>query len=315
MTVLASLGEWVRSTGCAPDLVPGGSPEADDPPRPALVVLVGDHGVANGHEISSLATGAGRQVAEEITSGGSVLNDLAAVSGADVSAIDTNGAIGTDGTAGTAPQSPLPSTDRQDGLSEQDVLTFLDQGRALADGHADSATPLLLVGTMGAGATTTAAAVIGTVCNIEPVKLLHPDDPHWPTKTTVIRDAMFRARRYRRGPATASTTREILRILGTPDLAVAAGLLSQAAERRTPVILDGVSTLAAALLAESLHPGSTSWWLAPHTPDEPSAAPALRRLSLTPVHEDDLGLPDGGAGGAGLAVLPMIRTAAVVSSH
>ena len=80
------------------------------------------------------------------------------------------------------------------------------------------------------------------------------------------------------------------------------------------MILDGPATLAAALLAESLRPGSTSWWLAPHTPDEPSAPPALRRLSLSPVHDDDLGLPDSGSG-AVLAVLPMVRTAAVVADR
>lgn len=275
MTVLARLRDWVTTTGCVTALVPD---ETGSGARPALVAVTQD----------------GSPAAESLAAGGSVLNDLATISGADLEVV----------TAATA------------GLTAEDVLALIAQGQAQADAHADAATPLLLVGMPGADAdaAAAAAAVIGTRCNVEPVNLLRAHDPDWQRRVILVRDLMFTTRRLRRGPATASSSREILRMIGTAELAVVVGLLSQAAERRTPVILDGPATLAAALLAEALRPGSADWWLAPHTPDEPSAPAALRRLSLSPIHDADLGLPGTGCG-AGLAVLPMVRTAAVVADR
>ena len=39
------------------------------------------------------------------------------------------------------------------------------------------------------------------------------------------------------------------------------GFLPQAAVRRTPVLLDGLVAVAAALVADELAPGARDWWL------------------------------------------------------
>ncbi|MDN6386449.1 MAG: nicotinate-nucleotide--dimethylbenzimidazole phosphoribosyltransferase [Corynebacterium sp.] len=80
--------------------------------------------------------------------------------------------------------------------------------------------------------------------------------------------------------------------------------------RRTPVVLDGVTGLAAALLADAVSPGTARWWLVPDASTEPASAPALRRLDLTPVIDRALGAP---AAASGLLVLPLLSAACAVN--
>ncbi|MGF1662506.1 MAG: nicotinate-nucleotide--dimethylbenzimidazole phosphoribosyltransferase, partial [Kineosporiaceae bacterium] len=94
------------------------------------------------------------------------------------------------------------------------------------------------------------------------------------------------------------------------DLAAMAALCVQAARRRTPVLLDGVVSGAAALVAESAAPGCTAWFAAGHRSPEPAHRAALAALGLRPVL--DLGLRLGEGTGALLA-LPVLRSAVTVT--
>ena len=100
---------------------------------------------------------------------------------------------------------------------------------------------------------------------------------------------------------------ELLRTAGGADLAAMAGFLAQAAVRRTPVLLDGLASAAAAMVAEELAPGSRSWWLATHRSTEPAQGLALDHLDLEPVV--DLGIRLGNGAGA-TAVLPLLTASA-----
>ena len=84
------------------------------------------------------------------------------------------------------------------------------------------------------------------------------------------------------------------------------GFLLQAAVRRTPVLLDGVVSGAAALVAHRIAFLARGWWLAGHCSTEPAHRRALDRLQLVPIL--DLGLRLGEGTGALLA-LPLLRAA------
>nr|MDT0667541.1 nicotinate-nucleotide--dimethylbenzimidazole phosphoribosyltransferase [Micromonospora sp. DSM 115978] len=88
--------------------------------------------------------------------------------------------------------------------------------------------------------------------------------------------------------------------VGGADLAVLAGLLVQAAVRRTPVVLDGVVICAAALVAERIAPGAKAWWIAGTRSTEPAQHLVLDALGLRPLL--DLGMRLGEGTGALLAV-------------
>ena len=127
----------------------------------------------------------------------------------------------------------------------------------------------------------------------------------WRTKTAIIRDAMYRVRDDR------ADALQVLRRVGGADLAVLTGLLAQAAVRRTPVLIDGVGVLAAALCAQMIAPGSSDWWVVASKGNEPAITPALRALRLSPVL--DAGISAGQGTGALLAV-SLVRYAAEVFS-
>jgi nicotinate-nucleotide--dimethylbenzimidazole phosphoribosyltransferase len=194
---------------------------------------------------------------------------------------------------------------REDALTAAEVDAALRAGRAVADEEIDAGADLLVPGDMGIGNTTVAAAVVGTVLGREADDVVGRgtgvDDATWRGKRDAVAAALERARPQRDDPVA------VLRTVGSADLAAATAFLARAAERGTPVLLDGVVSGACALLAERLAPGARAWWCAGHRSTEPAHRLALESLGLAPLLDLELRL--GEASGA-LAALPLLRTAA-----
>ena len=127
------------------------------------------------------------------------------------------------------------------------------------------------------------------------------DDALWMRRCAAVRDTM------RRGRPILADHVGLLAAVGGADLAAMTGLLLQAAARRTPVLLDGVATAAAALVAQRMAFRSSDWWAAAHRSPEPAHDLALDRLGLEPLL--DLGIRAEDGTGALLAV-PLLRAAA-----
>ncbi|MGH3738052.1 MAG: nicotinate-nucleotide--dimethylbenzimidazole phosphoribosyltransferase, partial [Micromonosporaceae bacterium] len=123
------------------------------------------------------------------------------------------------------------------------------------------------------------------------------DDAAWMRRCAAVRDALARARTRPTDPHTALTA------LGGPTLAAATGLVLGAAERRTPVVLDGPVGLTAALLARDLAGQVTHWCLAPDTSRHPTASMVARRIGLESYLDLRLDLGEGTAALTGLGVL------------
>jgi nicotinate-nucleotide--dimethylbenzimidazole phosphoribosyltransferase len=93
---------------------------------------------------------------------------------------------------------------------------------------------------------------------------------------------------HRTDPAT------LVRVVQAGAVAELAGLLARAAQRRTPVLLDGSATTAAgAIVANRLHPGAAAWWLAGQAPPNPAARAAHADAGLVPLLDLRLGGPQG----------------------
>lgn len=98
----------------------------------------------------------------------------------------------------------------------------------------------------------------------------------------------------------------MLAAVGGLEHAALAGLILGAAARRTPVLLDGVIAVSAALAAAAFAPTAVCAMVAGHRSAEPGATVALRHLGLDPLI--DLGLRLGEGTGALLA-LPVVTGA------
>lgn len=271
------------------------------PARPRVVVFAGDHGVA-GRGVSAFPSEVTGQMVANFQAGGAAINVLASVAGAGVRVVDLAVAVDTGADRHKVRRSS-GSIDVEDALSEEEVRAALAAGRAIADEEVDAGADLLVAGDMGIGNTTPAATLVAALTGTEPVAVVGRgtgiDDATWMRKTAAIRDAMRRAK-----PVTADPV-ALLRTVAGADIAAMAAFLAQAAVRRTPVVLDGLVSGAAALVAEELAPGARAWWVAGHRSTEPAHTLVLEQLDLRPLLELGMRLGEGSGAVAAIPLLTM----------
>ncbi|MFL6128054.1 MAG: nicotinate-nucleotide--dimethylbenzimidazole phosphoribosyltransferase [Mycobacteriales bacterium] len=306
---LATLAKPPGSLGRLEDLAAwlagaqGGCPPRD-PQRARVVVFAADHGVAAAG-VSAYPVPATARMVEVFLRGGAAVTVLADAAGATVRVAD----LGVDAdtpaeVSGHKVRRGSGRVDREDALTVAEAEQAFAAGAAIADEEVDGGADLLVPGDMGIGNTTVAAVLVAALTGTEPVKVTGRgsgiDDVTWMRKIVAVRDALRRARPFAGDPIA------LLAVAGGADVAATAGFLVQAAVRRTPVLLDGVLSAAAALLARSVAPVAPGWWLAGHRSPEPAHRIALAELGLEPVLE--LGLRLGEGTGA-LVALPLLRAA------
>lgn len=276
--------------------------------RPRVVVFAGDHGIA-GAGVSAYPPAVTAQMVGNFLAGGAGVNVLARQVGATVRVVDIAVAADVPGAPEAATRHKVRHgsgrIDVEDALSADDARRALDAGRTIADEEIDAGADLLVPGDMGIGNTTPAAALVALLTGVEAHTLVGRgtgiDDATWVVKAAAVRDAVHRGRERARDPL------DVLAAVTGADFVAMAGFLARAAERRTPVVLDGVVSSAAALAAERLAPGARAWWVAGHRSTEPAQRAALTALDLEPLV--DLGLRLGEGTGALLAV-PLLNAAA-----
>ena len=278
---LEELGAWLAACqGRCP-------PHA--PTQTCAVVFPAAHGIA-ARGVSRHPATATTELTGRFNSGGTALHALTGVTGANITTAELDnydsGAI-----------------DVEDALTTAQTDNTVRAGAALADAEVDSGADLLLPATVGVGSSTPASVIVAAMIDTEPVAVVGRgsgiDDRTWMRKAAVVRDALRRSRTAQQHPLA------LLRIVGGADLAAATGFLAQAAVRRTPVLLDGLTSVAAALLAERLATGARAWWLAPHSSPEPAHSLALRELELTPLLDLGITLQQGAAASTALPLLHM----------
>jgi nicotinate-nucleotide--dimethylbenzimidazole phosphoribosyltransferase len=277
---LAELGAWLAAV------------QDHQPPVPfrrvRVVIFAADHAAAAGTESSYSADQTAR-LAAEIRAGGTAVNVAARAAGATVRVVDV--ARGSD-----PPDSDPPDSERA-----------VAGGRAVADAEVDAGADLLVPGVIGIGNGMGAAALVAGLTDSEPVAVVDRgpgDDAGWARQVGFVRAALLRARGCRHDPVA------LLDCCGGPAIAALTGLLAQAAQRRTPVVLDGAVAAVAGLLAERLMPGARAWWVAGTRSPEPAQKLALAQLGLIPLLDLSLRAEDGT--GALLAV-PLLAAAGSVA--
>ena len=272
--------------------------------RVRIVVFAGDHGVTRAR-VSAYPPEVTAQMVANIESGGAAINALAAVGDAGVRVVDM--AVNNETNAASAVYKVRRGSGdiaREDALSTEQTLAAVEAGRRIADEEVDGGADLLIPGDMGIGNTTVATTLVASLTGAEPVAAVGHgtgiDDAGWARKTAAVRDALFRSRSQRSDPL------GLLRCCGGADFAALAGFCAQAAVRRTPVLLDGLASTAAALVADRLAPGARAWWQAGHRSPEPAHALACTALGLEPILDLQMRLGEGS--GASVA-LPVLRAA------
>ena len=290
--------------------------QGECPPRPLdrvrVVVFAGDHGVARTAGTSAYPPEVTAQMVLNFLAGGAAVNVLARQTGATVRVVDMAVDVDYAELGATVPDEVTRfrvrrssgSIDREDALTREECEQAILAGIRIADDEVDAGADLLIPGDMGIGNTTPAAVIVGLLCSVDPASVVGRgtgiDDNTWMRKTAAIRDAM------RRGRPLKGDMVGLLAAVGGADIAAMTGFLLAASARRTPVLLDGVVSASAAVVAHRLAFRAREWWLAGSRSTEPAQHEALDRLDLTPLVDYRLRL---GEGTGALAALPLLHAA------
>lgn len=271
----------------------------------AIAIFVADHGVAEDESVTPWPQAITGKMAEQVVLGKAAISILAKNADAYVQVID----VGT-----IAP--PL-STDVLDVRIASGTKDFrfaqamsLDEVRAAVEIGAETAERLiaggskfLAVGEIGIGNTTSSAALISFLTGIDAQDVTGfgsgIDPETHKRKVKIVREAVKKI-------PNGSDAYEILSHIGGFETAAMVGLILRSASLHVPVLLDGVTTVAAAVVAQKISPFIGDFLIASHNSAEPAATIGLRELNIDPLLDLELRLGEGT--GAALAI-PLLRGA------
>jgi nicotinate-nucleotide--dimethylbenzimidazole phosphoribosyltransferase len=279
--------------------------------RATLALFVADHGVV-AEGVSAYGSQVTAAMVANVMSGGAAINALARQAGADIALID----VGVAGDLSGVPTRPLVSLlrrairsgtgnmRRERSMLPSEASAAISAGATLAAHAVAEGADALLLGEIGIGNTTAAAALTSALLGVPARDVVGAGtgigEGVMARKIAVVEDALTLHHPDRSDPL------DVLSAVGGLEIAALVGCALEAARLRVPVILDGYVTNAAALVAAAIDPGVIPYLLASHASPEPGAKVALEHLGLVPLFE--LGLRLGEGTGAALA-LPILRSA------
>ncbi|MEY4444221.1 MAG: hypothetical protein RL301_300 [Actinomycetota bacterium] len=270
----------------------------------AIAVFIADHGIAKDDSVTPWPQIITKQMGDLAASGKAAISAFAAANDlyleiVNVGTVDStshpdiyNHRIG----AGTNDVRFGPA------MTHVDAIHALEIGARTAERLIAGGSRFLGVGEIGIGNTTIAAAIISYITNTPASKVTG--------RGSGISDETFLRKqeiveKLAQLPDQLSGV-EILERIGGYEIAAIAGFILRASSQGVPVLLDGVNTNAAALIASQIKESCRLSLLAAHNSAEPGATVALKYLELEPIL--DLGLRLGEGTGAALAI-PILRAA------
>jgi len=271
--------------------------------QPAIIVFAADHGVV-AEGISAYPQSVTWQMVENFLAGGAAINVFARQSGCVLQIVDAgvnhdfgvrSGLLDRKVGRGTA------NFAQQAAMSAEDCAAALEHGRAIALGLAGN---VVGFGEMGIGNTTAAAALMHKLTGVPVADCvgagtgLSADGVRH--KQQVIEAAVAKH-------AGVTEPLDILATFGGYEIAMIAGAMLGAAERRMTLLIDGFIVTSALLVAARLQPAILDYCVFSHCSDEHGHRRMLAHLDARPLLNLSLRLGEGT--GCALA-LPLLACAA-----
>jgi nicotinate-nucleotide--dimethylbenzimidazole phosphoribosyltransferase len=257
---------------------------------PQVIIFAGNHGVT-AQGVSAFPAEVTVQMVANFEQGGAAINQLSKNAGASMSVH----ALELD--------RPTHDFTKAPAMSETDCVAALKAGWDAVDPQAD----VLVVGEMGIGNTTSAAAISNA--------LFGGVAADWTGRGTGVDDASLKIKQdvVTQGVALFGDRDPlgVLAALGGREVAAMSGAIARARILRIPVILDGFICCAAAACLDRAQSGALDHCVAGHVSAEIAHPRLLAALDKKPLL--DLGLRLGEGSGAALAI-PLLRAAVACHS-
>lgn len=183
-------------------------------------------------------------------------------------------------------------------MSVDEAVKAIEIGILVAEKCIVDGYRLIGIGEMGISNTTTSTAIISVLSGKDPIEItgrrVGLDDEFLRHKAEVIR------RSIEVNNPNPTDGIEVLSKVGGFDIGGMTGVILGCAANRTPVVLDGYISYAAALIAYKINPKSREYLIASHRSKETGSDIALDILKLKPML--DMGMCLGEGSGAALAM-------------
>lgn len=272
--------------------------------RKAVIIMCADNGiVAEG--ISQSGQEVTTAVVRQMAKGASSVGKMAALLGADTMLVDI-GMSEKERIPGVLDRKIRCGTNNfriEPAMTEGEAVQAIRTGIEMVSDCRQKGYQIIATGEMGIGNTTTSSAVAaallscdagdvtGRGAGLSDEKLLH--------KKHVIAEAIEKYGLYGADPL------RILHTVGGLDIAGLAGVCMGGGLFHIPVVLDGVISMTAALLAERILPGTAAYLIASHRGKEPAVEKLTKALQLQPVIDAGMALGEGTGAVMMLSLLDM----------
>lgn len=255
--------------------------------RPLVAIFAGNHGIT-AQGVSAYPSEVTQQMVANFSAGGAAINQICIAYDLGLKVFDL------------ALEMPTPDITEEDAMDEAHCAATMAFGmEAIAGG-----TDLLMIGEMGIGNTTVAAAILNALFGGDAVDWVGAgtgvDSAGLKRKTDAVDRAVKRLGSARKDPL------EVLRRIGGREIAAMAGALLAARMQRIPAVVDGYVATAAAAILYAMDEKALDHCQFGHLSAENAHRKALGKMAKTPIL--DLGMRLGEGSGAAMAA-GVIKTA------
>ena len=193
-------------------------------------------------------------------------------------------------------------------MSREEAIKAMEAGIEVLDDLVLSGYNLLALGEMGIGNTTTSSAILSVLTGLPLNKIVGRGSgicsDQLELKKQVIADAI------KVNSPDEKDALEVLHKLGGLDIAAMTGAYLSAAKNRVPIVIDGLISGIAALLASLISPECRDYMVPSHLSDEPGARWIMEYLELEPMLHMNMKL---GEGSGAVLMFPLVEAASNIS--
>lgn len=269
-----------------------------------IVLFAGDHGVT-AQGISAFPSAVTVEMLRNFANGGAAISVLARTLGARLDVVDA-GTLATSEIAGVVTDKPRHGTRdfaTAPAMTGDELAFALAAGRRAVLRAHEQGVDLLILGEMGIGNTTSAAAIAAALLGKEPAELVGAgtglDGESIRHKAAVIGRALERHALNEPAPSAADALAKV----GGLEIAALAGAIVAAAQTRIPVLVDGFIVTAAALAATHLNPSCREWLIYSHRSSERGHSLILDALGADPILDLKMRLGEGSGAAVAASVV------------
>ncbi len=274
--------------------------------KKATLVMCADNGVV-AQGISQVGSEVTAVVAGNFTKGETCLCKMATIAKSAIIPVDVGMCVEVDGVLNKKLARGTKDISLGPAMTKEEALAILQVGVDLVKEYKGKGVQLLATGEMGIGNTTTASAVAAVLLGKEVQEVTGKGsgltNEAFETKKRIIQCAI------EVNKPKADDGLDVLAKLGGFDIAAMAGMFIGGAVHKVPILIDGMISSVAAVVAKSIEPASVCAMLASHCSAEPAGKMVLQHLGLKPLLQAQMRL---GEGTGAVAVMPVLDMAVEV---